>query len=250
MTDAASSHFHRGYTDRATVEGGKAGDPIRFLASTPGVKRDGLDLRANGWRLDNYRKSPVFQWVHDKTKPPIGRVDAEVRNVLEADVYFDQQDDFARQVESKYRRGFLHAVSVGWDFVDGQGTRLNTSRLSLDEIRDRAFYDMTELSGVPVPADPDALKASQRAGLRSLSRELAVLFDEQEDPDGEALADQVRAAVWDELERLGIEIPGYNTEPAHEAGFLMPTYPGPAPAAVDGKAARSLLAAFDLQGVK
>jgi hypothetical protein len=241
--------FHRGYADRAASEGGRPGDPIRFLASTPGVKRDGLDLRTGGWKLDNFRKSPVFQWVHDKTKPPIGRVDAEVRTVLESDVFFDQDDPFARQVESKYRRGFLHAVSVGWDFVDGQGIRLNTSRLSLDEIRDRAFYDMTELSGVPVPADPDALKTSQRDGLRSLSRELAVLFDEQEDPDGEALAEQVRAAVWDELERLGIEIPGYNKEPADQAGFLMPDDSGRAASRIDSQAARTFLAAFSLQGV-
>lgn len=246
---AGELQYHRGYTDPAAL-GGKAGDPIPFKASTPGVKRDGLDLRGNGWMLNNFRKSPVMLWCHDKTSLPLGRVDAEAKTTLDTAVHFDQEDDFARKVESKYRRGYLHAVSVGWDFVDGQGMRLNTSRLSLDEIRDRAFYDLTELSGVPVPADPDALIQRTRAGLRSLGRELVKLYDEQESPDGEALATEVRQALYDELKRLGIK-PEALTRPARKAGRSAPTRtPAPAVSGIDPQAARTLLAAFDFEGVK
>lgn len=238
--------FARGYADLAAAAGGKPGDPIDFVASTPGVKRDGLDLRANGWRLDNYQRSPVKLWMHDKTRLPIGRVEARAEDKLRASVIYDQEDGFARSVESKYRRGFLHAVSVGWDFVDDQGQRLDTRRMSTSDIRDRAFYDLTELSGVPVPADPEALKETTRAGLRSLSRELAELFDDQENPDGQLDAGEVRAAVWDEILRLGVPLDvlrQYANQPA-------PTTTAPAVSGIDNDAARNLLAAFQLEGVR
>lgn len=224
--------FARGYAERG-IDNEPAGSPIPFTASTPGVKRDGLDLRAGGWRLDDFRRNPVFLWAHARTDPSLGRVDAESGTVLTTRVFFDQEDPFARKVESKYRRGFLNAVSVGWDFVDKDGARMDAWSMTLDRIRDEAFYNLTELSGVPVPADPDALVQRQRAGLRSLSRQLAEMFDEQEEPDSDVPAGQLRAAVVAELERLGIQIPGKQQDPT--------------PATVAGvpiDAARALLAAF------
>lgn len=245
------TQFHRGYTDPGGGGGGP-GDPIRFTASTPGVKRDGMDLRAAGWRVEDFRKSPVFLWAHNKTSLPLGVVDANVGKRLNASVVFDQEDDFARKVESKYRRGFLRAVSVGWDFVDGQGARLNAQRLSHTQIRDSAFYNLTELSGVPVPADPDALMEGTRAGLRALGYGLVELYDEQE--DGEAFADEVRAALYDELARMGIPpdlLRRYAAQqPADPAGFFMPESPAPAVPGIEATAARALLAAFSFEGVK
>lgn len=242
------TEYHRGYAERAALDD-KPGTPIPFVASTPGVKRDGLDLRAQGWRLDDYRRNPVFLWCHDRSKPPIGVVNADAGDVLRAHVSFDQEDEFARRVESKYRRGFLRAVSVGWDFVDGQGSRVDARRLSVERIRDEAFYSMTELSGVPVPADPDALIEQQRAGLRSLGRQLLDIYDEQldvrEDPDSEVSAADIREAVIAELTRMRVPIPalqqdlGTEIEPAETAGFLVPT-----------EAARALLGAFDLEGIR
>lgn len=219
----------RGYTD-AGVADAPAGTPIPFIASTPGVKRDGLDLRASGWRLDTYQRNPVFQWCHDRVMPPIGRVEATKGDVLRAMVTFDQDDPFARSVESKYRRGFLHAVSVSWDWVDGDGQRMDPWRLSVDDLRDRAFYDMTELSGVPIPADPDAVVLRTRSALASYGRELVRLFDEQETPESKTTAPELRAAVLAELDRLGIPLP---TAP-----------PPPQATGVDHQAARTLLAAF------
>lgn len=214
----------------AEARQGQAGDPITFIASTPGVKRDGLDLRASGWRLDTFRQNPVFQWAHSPTAPPLGRVTPVAAEVLRSEVLFDQEDTFARQIESKYRRGFLNAVSVSWNFVDRDGQPIIGWRMSVEQLRDEAFYDMTELSGVPVPADPDALMERQRSALRHLGRELVDLFDEQEHPDGEVDAATLRAAVAAELERLGIQLPTTPPEP---------TAPG-----VDQTAARALLAAF------
>ncbi len=231
MTTLEAQQTHRGYLDKASADA-RAGTPIDFIASTPGVKRDGLDLRAQGWRLDTFNTNPVFQWVHSRTEPSIGRVEARAEDVLRAAVTFDQEDEFARRIESKYRRGFLNAVSVSWDFVDGGGRALDPRRMSANDIRDRAFYDLTELSGVPIPADPGALMQRQRSALGLLGRELVTLFDEQEDPDGEITADELRSAVIAELNRLGVPIPSLN--------------PAPADSGIDQQAARALLGAFQL----
>lgn len=221
---------HRGYTD-GTVATDPPGTPIPFIASTPGVKRDGLDLRANGWRLDTYVRNPVFQWAHSRTDPTIGRVDATVGTNLRALVTFDQEDEFARRIESKYRRGFLHAVSVSWDWTDGSGQRIDAYRMRPEELRDKAFYDMTELSGVPIPADPDALIQRQRSALSLLGHELVGLFDDQEHERGEIPADELRVLVLAELDRLGVELPTRT--------------PAPAAPAIDQRAASALLGSFN-----
>lgn len=171
---------------RAVAERADESDPdapLTFVASTPGVKRDGLDLRASGWRIDRALTNPVFQWAHDYRRPPIGRFAPTVDDdALRIAVTFDREDPFAADIERKYRRGFLNAVSVGWDFVDENGERLSWWSLDAEEIRDEAFYDLTEVSAVPVPADPDALIERQRAGLIDLGRGLLDLLDEPPTP--------------------------------------------------------------------
>lgn len=200
---------------RATLAAPPAGDqpdteqqgaPIRFAASTTGLNRYGYSLRTEGWRLDNYRGNPVFLWMHDSSSLPIGRVDAAVDvdgGQLLADVTFDQADAFAVQVEGKYRRGFLSAVSVGFDFVQEDGTPIeHWWELSAQEIRDEAFYDLAELSAVPVPADPGALRQEQQRALARLGRELAHLSTPTPDAQPSGLtAEDVRELVAAELAR-------------------------------------------------
>jgi hypothetical protein len=151
-----SKNYLRAYSTEQVREA-KPGEPLRFTASTEGIKRDGKDLRAEDWYLENFRKNPVFLWVHDYMghRLPLGRVprvSIEERR-MDIDVIFDQQDEFALQVEDKYRRGFLNAVSVGWDDI---------------EIEDRARLDLMDISGVPVGGDPDALMERQYRALRNL----------------------------------------------------------------------------------
>lgn len=149
-----NKHTIRGF--RAKEQDSAPGTPIRFTASTEGIKRDGLDLSMSQWDLRNFEANPVFLWAHDYTgrNLPLGRVELikdEEERVLKADVTFDQNDPFAKQVEHKYRNGFLHAVSVGWDTLVPEGKMLR--ELKTEDIR----LDLLDLSGVPVPGDPDAL---------------------------------------------------------------------------------------------
>jgi hypothetical protein len=216
-----------------------AGSPIPFVASTPGVKRDGLDLRASGWKTDRFRMNPAVLWCHDHKLPPIGNATTEIlTNRLRMPVTFDQEDPFAVTIESKVRRGVIRGCSVGWDWVDEDGQPLHERRLTVDYLRDNAFYDLTELSIVPVGSDPDALTERRRTGLRALGRELVALYDEQEHPDADSTGSELRAAVRAELARLGLDPDGL---PA--AGTVLEA--GPIVAQVDEAAlGRAIAAAF------
>lgn len=176
--------FVRAFAERG-AEAGAAGEPIRFTASTEGVARDGLVIEADGWRLENYRKNPVVLWAHDYLGKnlPIGRADRVevVDGRLAADVVFDQADEFARAVERKYRTGFLHAVSVGWE--------THTIRPSKGGEAPRiAEAELLDISGVPVPGDPDAL-------IERELRALKALVEAETEGDGEGLWRETAAAM-------------------------------------------------------
>jgi hypothetical protein len=181
--------FLRAFAERKEGEPGKAGEPITFVASTEGVKRDGKNLDVKRWNLDNYLRNAVFLWAHDYMgrNLPIGRSAVEIRGKqLVAEVTFDQADDFARQVEMKYRNGYLNAVSVGWlDLARCKkcGNLLDAwSYWGMEYLRKKCphceaeltgesvdlEYDLLDISGVPVPGDPDALIERQYAALRSI----------------------------------------------------------------------------------
>lgn len=217
-------NFLRAFVSREE-SGGQAGEPIRFTASSTGVKRDGIDLDMEGWILDNYRKNPVFLWAHDYwgKNLPLGRVDVSIEgDKLMADVLFDQNDDFAKAVERKYRDGFLHTVSVGWNFVqDGKKRKM----------------DLLDVSGVPVPGDPDALMERQ---YEALKRMFEAKGDEtgdggrktgKEDPkdryDAEVRGEQ--EPVWETIAAEMVEIflsPGDESDELRERRYraLLPKY--------------------------
>lgn len=160
----------RAYTQRAAEA--SPGDAIRFVASTSDIARDGFIIDAAGWDLANFKRNPVVQWAHNYSEPPIGKVThIEVKDdQLLADVVFDQNDEFARKIESKYRSGILNAVSVGFDIKQlepGQG----------DKPMRATQTELLELSAVPVPADPGALAIRQQRGFRALGAELLKLAD-------------------------------------------------------------------------
>jgi len=151
------------YFLRAIREDTNTDGPMTFVASTAGVKRDGLEIHQDKWRLDNYEANPVVLWAHDYSSPPIGR--AEVRidgDRLMADVTFDPEDDFAQQVRGKYTRGFLNAVSVGWSDID---------------VDDDVEHELLDISAVPVPGDPDALAERQRTAFIQLRDEIDEAVD-------------------------------------------------------------------------
>jgi len=132
------------------------GSPIPFILSTPGVKRDGLNLATLPFVLDNYRRNPVVLPFHSYLDFPIGRgeidsIDTPAGQALYALASFDIKDPFGELADRKYREGFLFAVSIGWDDTDDRGVPVRVSK------RRAVARDVLEFSVVSVPADTDAL---------------------------------------------------------------------------------------------
>jgi HK97 family phage prohead protease len=159
-------NFLRAY--KVSGERSKPGDEMPFLASTANVARDGLIIASDAWELDNYRKNPVFLWCHDYySRPPIGVVTNldPAEEGLRVKVKFDQEDEFAVAVERKYIDGYMNAVSVGWDTLGIAPSQNGQPPTVLKA-------DLLDISAVPVPADPDALKERQARALEAFAKEI------------------------------------------------------------------------------
>jgi hypothetical protein len=166
LTDTKTRHIRALITDQRSVADAAPGTPIRFIVATNQVGRDGLIIETGAWLLDNYRKNPVVLWGHDYTgrRLPIGRAVVMIEGTdLMADVTFDIEDEFALQIDRKYRRGFLNTTSVGWETLEmrpsqtGQPMRVTKAEL-------------LDISAVPVPGDPRALiQRAKQAALADLA---------------------------------------------------------------------------------
>ena len=154
--------YLRGHVQREDSDSGSPGDPITFVATTQGIKEDGLDLQMDRLDLDRYRANPVIGYGHrfgGRDNLPIGRAtDITIDEpALMISTTFDQDDDFAQVVERKVRDGFINAMSVGFD------------AWNID--RDTGVpegWTLFEASVVPIPLDPDALAQVGRAAVRDL----------------------------------------------------------------------------------
>lgn len=178
----------RGHVDRQSTDDD---GPIRFVAATEGEKADGLDLQMDRLNLDRFRANPVVLYAHEymgRDALPIGRAEDVFTDDgrLLADVVFDTDDDFAAEIDRKYRGGFLNGVSVGFD----------TGRVDEDGVPD--WWEMMELSAVPVPLDPDALVESGRALIARGSR-LGAAMDEDDDAEDDQQSASVAARLAAEL---------------------------------------------------
>jgi len=175
-TDLPAHLTRNAYLDRDTI------DPdtrdLTFVASTSGVKRDGIDLRIDGMETANFEANPVFLWVHDYygRTLPLGKVTKirKLKNRVDVTVEFDQDDEFAVEVERKYRDGYLSAVSIGWNILEWQRVTDSKDEDGHDTEADFIVtrWDLLDVSAVPVPGDPSALMKTQRIFLRDLGLEL------------------------------------------------------------------------------
>src|SRR5215207_2214531 len=189
-------------TTLAALERGGNDEALTFTASSSKLNRYGFRLRHSGWKLDNFNLNPVILYQHMAHVPPIGRGRAFRRDgALGIQITFDREDPFAAAIERKYRAGIMHAVSVGFDFVDGDGAPLTQWwNLTPEQIEKQAYYDLAETSTVAVPADPQAVR-QQHAALSTAGMELLDLAGWQRGeggmltpPTGES-GDQLAAPV-------------------------------------------------------
>lgn len=149
--------------DEAVDKAGEGGDTefftFMFSDATPDRMDDTID--AKGWELGNFKRNPVILWAHDADQPPVGKsVSTFVKDDQLIGVVQFAPTDFAQEVKSLYKGGFMNAVSVGfqpleWDFSTRSDWGLDFKR-----------QELHETSAVPVPAHPGALLEGRKRGLK------------------------------------------------------------------------------------
>ncbi len=143
---------------------------LDFVSSDETPDRWGEVISAAGWRLENYRRNPVFQNAHQYGDVifTLGRALATEVREIEGRVALYQRIEFAveanpmaRIAYGLYRGGFLRAVSVGFiplRWADAQGeTGAGIRRRHLEQ-------ELLEVSAVSLPANPNALALAVKSG--------------------------------------------------------------------------------------
>jgi phage head maturation protease len=150
---------------------------LDFIASTATVDRYHEIIEPAGWRLESYRRNPVFQNAHNYGDIlfTLGKaLVTEVRAVGERQALC-QRIQFATEVNpvarigyGLYKGGFLNAVSVGFiplRWEDGNRTNGTTGTDGTNGPRRRYLeQELLEVSAVAIPANPDALALGLKSG--------------------------------------------------------------------------------------
>ena len=148
-------------TEARQVEGE---DTHQMVIAARERSRNGDELNLRGVSFKSYRKNPVVLWAHDSYRGiPIAKtvkIGHDDQGRIVADFEFNSDDEFAARVENAWNGGFIRAASIRFmptkvvEMMDEQG---RVDRLRIEE------SDLLEWSLVPIPADPDAVKAGARA---------------------------------------------------------------------------------------
>ena len=144
---------------------------LEFIGSTEDKDREGDIIMADGWKLANYKKNPVFMWAHDYSNPPIGKT-VKVwakEGKLRFHVEFADRDtyEFADTIYKLYKGGFLRATSVGFMPIKSEPMEVKEDEMVFHQPMRFLQQDLLELSGCPVPANPNALAEAKAKGLIS-----------------------------------------------------------------------------------
>ena len=164
---------------------------MTFVASTDDVDRHGDTIAQSGWKLDAYKKNPVFLWAHHYTQPAIGKaLDVwTADHSLLAAIRF-APTEFAQEIATLYQQGYQRGVSVGFrplefemrrDTKTGQVAGINFTR-----------QELLEISAAPVPANQNALRKGLEGTPRMKDYYLAL---EGSSSELEDILDVLRLAV-------------------------------------------------------
>ena len=142
---------------------------ISYIASTDAVDRYG-DVVSQNWDLESYKSNPIVLWNHDQMAPPIAKATKVeiVNGQLVIDVQFDMDDPHAAMIARKAEKGFINAVSVGFQPLE----MTQRSELPKDHKAygpEGVFYQLSELLELSVVTVPANGQATQAIAAKSLS---------------------------------------------------------------------------------
>lgn len=182
------------------------GRTYEFTASTSAQDRDGEVIEALGWDLGNFKKNPVIMYAHDYRTLPIGRAprvwvskDGELKNTVE----FPPEGtyEFADIVERLVDTGYLKTESVGflprkWEDGDGEKSPRRTY----------TKQELLEISIVPVPSNPDALRNAIEDGIIT-TKEFEALQSDSIIEMGAGIVQKPEPEVTEEYIRIRVRNP-------------------------------------------
>jgi hypothetical protein len=172
--------------------GGSGSSPaiLDFIASTATVDRYHEIIEPAGWRLDSYRRNPVFQNAHNYGDIlfTLGKaLLTEVRAVGDRQAlcqriqFATEVNPVARIAYGLYKGGFLNAVSVGFiplrweDPPPPGGSGAASGSIGAAPRRRYIEQELLEVSAVAIPANPDALALGLKSGAIAKSDLVATL---------------------------------------------------------------------------
>jgi len=160
---------------------------LDFIASDETLDRCDEVISAGGWRLDSYRRNPVFQNAHQygdiiftlgkalitevryrtpREAPGGLNSPASTPCLFQRVQFATDANPMARIAYALYKGKFLNAVSVGFiplRWADGEVAEPNPK--SAMRIRRRYLeQELLEVSAVGIPANPNALQLGLKAG--------------------------------------------------------------------------------------
>jgi HK97 family phage prohead protease len=162
--------------DAAPVEGKPK--VYKFRANDGEFDRYQDRLSVKGWQLESFNANPVILLNHDASALPVGKGKAYLEgDALMVDVEFDQNDAFAKQVESKVDGGYLNAVSVRYlmhDYTENAKGGF-----------DCAAQELLEISVVTIPGNQRAVRVkeleTERAELiDAVAKKVVTILDERD----------------------------------------------------------------------
>ena len=207
-----------------------------FIASTSAADRYGAVVDQQSWNLEGYKNSPVILLNHRQDMLPIGKatqIDI-VEGNLEIDIEFDMADELASSVARKVDKGFLSAVSVGFQ------PKKTVARSDLPEdhpahTKEAGLYfennELLEVSIVTIPANAQAvaktidladlhLKRMVRGVVKSeiLAMQSATLkhIIKVEETDSEYIVTYLKGEKAEEEEEPEVEEPEVEEDPGDE----------------------------------
>jgi phage head maturation protease len=136
---------------------------MTFIASTGEPDRNGNVLDIGGWDLRNYLKNPVVLFNHNWNLPPIGKalsIGVEGQ-VLKATIQF-APTQLGEELALLNADHYLRAISVGARPLEWEVRRHPEHGYPIGTHSHK--QELLELSIVPIPANPDTLRAALKPG--------------------------------------------------------------------------------------
>ena len=169
------------------------GSAHRMVIAANELSRNGDELNLRGISFKNYRKNPVVLWAHDAYEGiPIAKtvkIGHDDQGRIVADFEFNSDDEFAARVENAWNGGFIRGASIRYmptKVVEVRNEAGEVERVRIEE------SDLLEWSLVPIPADPDSVRAAARA-LGLPAEIFRGIEPEPEDDEAEPPTDPVTA---------------------------------------------------------